>query len=164
MKKVVLLFTLTVSVITGYGQIYEDQAKSFFSKFKNSTEVAQYIYYNLPTLEECRLVFKGAVADTFYTKINALKVPVEQVIDSPEQRFEGVKISTFSSDDVIAERGNTNGGMIGIRNVFLPGVVFYKVSFLKKKEDEYGLAFKYFVFLNGRWVIFPKPYAILPAE
>jgi hypothetical protein len=75
-----------------------------------------------------------------------------------------VKISTFSSDDVIAERGNTNGGMIGIRNVFLPGVVFYKVSFLKKKEDEYGLAFKYFVFLNGRWVIFPKPYAILPAE
>lgn len=155
---------MIISVIAGSGQIYEEQAKTVFSKFKNTTEVAQYIYYNLPTLEECRYVFKDAIADTFYNKINASKVTLEQLKEIPEQTFEGVKIQTFSSDDVIAERGNTNGGMTGIKNVFRPGIIFYKVSFLKKKEDEYGIAYKYFIFINSRWVFFPKPYAILPKE
>lgn len=164
MKKAILSLLMIISVISGYGQINEEQAKSFFSKFNNTTEVAQYIYYNLPTLEECRYVFKDTIADTFYNKLNALKVPFEQIKEIPEQTFEGVKILTFSTDDVIAERGNSNGGMTGIKNVFRPGIIFYKVSFLKKKEDEYGIAYKYFIFINSRWVFFPKPYAILPKE
>ena len=39
MKKAILSLVMTISVIAGYGQIYEEQAKTFFSKFKNTTEV-----------------------------------------------------------------------------------------------------------------------------
>jgi hypothetical protein len=151
-----------MSTAVVFGQNYKEQAAVFFNTFKKESTVQQYIINNLPTLEECKFVFKDNIADSFFAKITALRREVPDNMQLPDQSFEGgLKVTTFTSDDIIAERGEVNGGMLEIKEVFHPGVIFYKISFLKKKGDEHGLAFKYFVFINCRWIYFTKPYEIL---
>ena len=39
------------------------------------------------------------------------------------------------------------------------GVTFYNVNMLKEKGAEFGVAYKYWVKIDTRWVYFPKPWA-----
>jgi hypothetical protein len=67
-------------------------------------------------------------------------------------------VDTFTTEDVLMHKGNYAGGMNGIADRLIEGVVFYKINFMRKTDDEYGYAYNYWIKIGERWVFFPKPW------
>lgn len=68
-----------------------------------------------------------------------------------------------SSDDLKAGEGNARefpGGYKSVVEHLEPGVIWYRFKFVKPGET-LGLAFDGLVHVNGRWVLFPKPWRVL---
>lgn len=154
------VFLLTLVSLTASAQDLSDQAKTYFSKHLDSKSMAELILESLPTLEDCKSVFKEPDAETYFKAVEEMKAKQGTELSEETEAFADVRIESFSTRDIQEGNGNYAGGMEGIVDRLQPDVVFYKISLLREKDAERGLAFKYWGFINGRWVFFPKPYSV----
>lgn len=154
------VFLLTLVSLTASSQDLSGQAKTYFSKHLDSKSMAELILESLPTLEDCKSVFKEPDAETYFKAVEEMKAKQGTELSEETEAFADVRVESFSTRDIQEGNGDYAGGMEGIVDRLQPDVVFYKISLLREKDAERGLAFKYWGFINGRWVFFPKPYSV----
>ncbi|MCD6066442.1 MAG: hypothetical protein K0S33_1268 [Bacteroidetes bacterium] len=163
MKRTIYLITLllTASLFTQTlsAQGKAAEAKKYFATTLSTKAVMDLIKTSLPTREECALVFSGENADTYYKMVQdvSAKLATEQVHNN--ENFVDNTIESFTTEDVIAGKGNYAGGMKNIESRLKPNVVFYKLELLREKGATSGMAYKYWVFVNNRWIYLPKPWS-----
>lgn len=113
---------------------------------------------SFPTLEECKLIFKGQNAYTYFGFLEDLKTKMKDELAKPTEKYVDLKVESFTTEDIQAGTGNYSGGMKNIAYKLQPAVIFYKIDLLKEKNAVGGNAFKYWVNINGKWIFFPKPW------
>lgn len=155
----VMIILMNLVAVMTYAQNQSDQAKTYFSSYLSSESMEKLILQSLPTLEDCQSVFEGQHAETYFRSLEEMKSKPVNKPNEGNETFADLRIEYFSTSDIQQGKGNYAGGMERIVDKLQTGVIFYKVSLLRKKGDEYGLALNYWVWINGRWVFFPKPYA-----
>jgi hypothetical protein len=152
----IILFGRPVST---YSQDLSIDAKKFFNQFKTQRDLDTYVSSHLPNLEDCKKIFKGDFAYTYFGKIEELKSQI--AAPRSNDPFIEVTVESFTYEERI-QRDNPPPERIRIiKGYFITGVRFYAVSFKRKVSDISGITYKYFVNLNGKWVIFPKPVDVL---
>lgn len=151
---IIVLLALT----NAKAQNYSDQAKTYFSKCSSSNSVVEIIVKSFPTLDDCKLVFKGDNAYTYFGKLEDIKSQIGSGVQRENQVFVENRVQVFSTQDIELGKGNYAGGMKSIVDKLQPYVTFYEITFLKVKGAEAGNSYKYWVNINGRWVFFPKPF------
>lgn len=139
-------------------QDYSAQAKSYFSKYNNSRAFIELCSKSLPTVDECKLVFKGENAYTYFGYIEELRTNISKELTKENENFEDIRIDTFNSNDIQEDKGNYAGGMRRLKDKLQSYLTFYEVNLLTSKGQEFGIAYKYWLNINGRWVFFPKPW------
>ena len=158
-----LFFLVAISLIgTAFiasAQDYSEDGQEYFIKYLDKKSQIDLISKSLPSVEDCKLVFKGNSAYTYYGFIADMKAELNS-IDESNDLFVDCRIETFTTCDILQGKGNYAGGMSSIVDELQPTVVFYAVTYLREKDAEYGSTYKYFVNIRGNWVFFPKPYLI----
>jgi len=161
MKKIsiylMLIVTLSIATKTINAQDYTEQAKTFFGKYLTSSQMEDIIMKSLPTVEDCKLIFKGSNAYTYFGMIEDMKKQFQKPANNESYSY--VRVEQFSTQDIEQDKGNYAGGMKNIVDKLQPYVIFYQIKLLKGSETESRMSLKYWVNINGRWVYFPKPYA-----
>lgn len=160
MNKILLSAAFVFTCVTAKSQNYSDAAISFFKKFKTIDAVEAYALQNFPTLEDCRYVFKGNAAYTYFAKVTEGKKVAANDAKNVET-FGDVKVESLSTEEMITNNGKNTEAVNFIKERFQPNVMFYMISLRKDKNSDAGNEFKYFVFLNCRWIMFPKPMIVL---
>ena len=153
MKKITSILIFIILFIFSNAQ-NDKEAKTYFSKYLNSKNYMTEWAKELPTLEECKAVFKGVNADTCYQYIEAMKDKMMKNNTGPV--FVDLYITSYTTADII--EGKSTGSMKAIGNRLQNNVTFYKIEFLKTSGAEGGVAFNYWVKINNKWVFFPKPW------
>jgi hypothetical protein len=151
----ILIIILSFSTRSS-AQSTAEKAKTHFSKYLTKKSINDLAMKSLPTLEECKKVYKDADAATYSSMIEGMKkeMGTQQITD--DETFVDLSIETFTTKDVLDGKGNYAGGMTSIVNKLKENVTFYKVEQLRQKGAENGVAYKYWVNINSRWVFFPK--------
>jgi hypothetical protein len=158
MKKTIFLVTIFFfTCFASDAQDYSNQAKTYFSNYLTTSSMIELISNSLPTLDDCKMVFIGQNAYTYFGYIEEIKSKLKEEKAKENQTFKDVKIETFSTQDIQNGTGNYVIAMKDIVDKLNKYVIFYKVEFLKEKGDEYGISYKYWLNINGKWVFFPKP-------
>ena len=158
--RMIAVFLMTLIAMSTKAQDQSEQAKTYFSGYLDSKSMAELLIKSLPTLEDCKSVFREPDAETYFKAIEEMKAKQGTELSEESEAFADVRVESFSTRDIEQGNGNYAGGMEGIKDKLQPDAVFYKVSFLREKDAERGLAFKYWGYINGRWVFFPKPYSV----
>jgi hypothetical protein len=111
-----------------------------------------------PTLEECRLVFKGAAADlVFRNSRNGLDAATAQ----PWPAFVDFKTGSFTTAELGSHRDFFAADRREFRAQLLPGLRLYEVQYL---HPEGNLTLRFFLKVNGRWVFFANPWLAFRQE
>lgn len=139
----------------------------YFSKFLNPDIDARLLLLQAqPTLADCKEVF----AEEYYRHVHSLyTIFYYQILQEPklndsfrDKDFYVQKSSSYS-DLKDGKAKYLPGGMIDAfkMGALRPGKInYYTISF-NEKGKEHGVSFKHWVFLNNRWVFFPKPWQIV---
>jgi hypothetical protein len=148
----ILLFNLNSSVAQDYSQ----QGKLYFSGYLSTKAMSDLISNSLPTLEDCKLIFKGKYAYTYFGMLEEAKIELTKSINQENKSFEDVNLYAFSTQDILLGQANYASGILkeNIENL-QPYVIFYKLEFLKLKGDTAGSSYKYWVNINGKWIFVP---------
>jgi hypothetical protein len=157
-----ILFCLAPFLIAA--QDYSAQAKIYFSKYQNSRAFIELCSKSLPTVDECKLVFKGQNAYTYFGYIEEVRTNISEQINKESENFADIRIDTFNSNDIQDNKGNYAGGMRRLKDILQGYITFYEVNLLRTKDAEFGVAYKYWLNINGRWVFFPKPWNAFDKE
>jgi len=162
MKKKLKQLSLVIAILTAtqflFGQNNSEQAKTYFGKTLDSKAFLELCVKSLPTIDDCKLIFKGQNAYTYYGFITDLKSKFQEELKKPIEKFVDLKVESFTTEDVQSGKGNYAGGMAKIADKLQPAVTFYKIDLLREKDAEFGVAYKYWVNINGKWIFFPKPW------
>lgn len=157
MKKIVFTFLLIISV-SAFSQEKEEIA-AFFDQYLTTKSQLEMIEKSIPTLEECKLVFKGDDAKVYHDAIQSVKTEIEKMKKTiPNETFVKSTYEEFNSNDAIAGDKNSTYGMHRISKRLKPDIQYYMVSYLDQNGSQSRLSpYKFFVYLNGKWRFFPKP-------
>jgi hypothetical protein len=136
-------------------QDYSEQAKGYFRKFFEPGSRKELINH-LPTLDECKMVFTGLDAFTYYGLMEAARTSLNEELKVDTSKFVDVRVTSFSTQDIDLNKKNYPGGMTRVRSKLQPYVVFYQVSMLRTADAIGGYSYKHWVCINGRWVFFPQ--------
>ncbi len=157
-KKVIKLLLLVVLTTSNcFSQDLSDNAKKYFGNYMNSKKFYDMLVTSFPNQENVKLVLKDSSAFKYFDWLIANKSKMLKKSDSAIV-YEDIRIESFTTEDVLSDKKNYAGGMSKIKDFLKPAVIFYEVNYLKKKGDQFGMAFKFFVNINGNWLIFPKPW------
>lgn len=148
----IMPFMASISI---HAQDYSAQAKEYFKKFLTPKGRIDLIKH-LPTLEECKMVFVGADAYTFYGAVEDMKKALAEESKRDTAAYVDISIESFSTQDIDLGKGNYAGGMTKVRQKLQPYIIFYRVNLLRTVGAQSGPGMKYWVCINGRWVYFPK--------
>jgi hypothetical protein len=144
--------------------------KEYFSNYKNSADLKNCVIKSLPTIGECKKLFKSPYGEIYFNKLDSLKkVFSEEILTS----LCGFNRSSYDSETidngsavfgcVRSEMTNTNE-FNSWKKYYRDGIETYDVFFLKNEasssqingHEVNGLWLRTLVSLNDRWVIFPK--------
>ena len=81
----------------------------------------------------------------------------EQMVIEPKAGQTELKLSSATSEDLQAGKGDFPGGWKKVAPHLTPHQTWYRFKFVKPGED-LGMAFDGLTFVNGHWVITPKPW------
>lgn len=151
-----LLFSFSIFSLIAQPTI--EEAEDFFGSFLTERSQNAFIVNSTPSLSDVRLVLKDSVATDYYSNIrrqfDEKKMPL---LSTFNKIYASCRVSKFKTEDIAAGKvGYVTGGMKAMRQYVNDGITFYSVVYLKEPDDEYGLRYNYFVYLDGRWVIIPK--------
>ena len=162
--KTALLFSTCLLALAvhklAFAQDYSAEAKEHFCKYLDIKSQMNFMKEALPSLDDCKLVFKGKSAYTYFGYIEDMKRQLNPN-QQDNETFADCRIRSFTTYDIQQGKGNYAGGMKKIKDMLQPNVTFYRVTYLREKDAEFGVSYKYFVNIKGKWVFFPKPWEIL---
>lgn len=138
-----------------------DRVETHFLKYLDEKSINDLLINSLPSLDDCKIVFKDTNADKYFEKIKEINEHWKENIELSESNEIHVdcQIESFTTSDLYL--GDDLGGMERIKNKLQPNVTFYSVRYLREKDSQTGMVYKYFVNIKGDWIYFPKPYIIL---
>jgi hypothetical protein len=150
---VILLFSAS--------SIFAQDAAKQFSTAKSKKEMLTLISKSLPTLEDCKAIYKTKEDAEFYFKFseNMKAKLAEEITKTEDEKFLDISFETFTTEDIAAGKGNYAGGMTKLNGKLNPAITFYKVELLRELGATSGMAYKYWAFINSKWVFLPKPYS-----
>jgi hypothetical protein len=117
-----------------------------------------------PSKDDYKAVY-GDAADKLAATYDPVWDKGDLVIKPNEGQTE-LKLASASSDDLKNGTGNAGefpGGYKKVADKLQSGVTLYRFKFVKPGEDS-GMAFDGLVYVNGHWVIIPKPWRALGGE
>ena len=141
-----------------FGQNNSAQAKNYFSKYKDKKTFTELCIKSLPTLEECKLVFKGQNAYTYFGSLEDWKKVLNAELKKQPETYVELIVQSFTTEDIQRKKGNYAGGMQNLSDKLLQDITFYNIDMLKEKGDKDGVNYQSWVNINGKWVCFPKPW------
>ncbi len=150
----IITIIMTVFTINLKAQDYSEQAKKYFEKYLTTELLYGVMIKSLPTLEDCKFVFKGREAYTYFGIAEEMRTSLSSKSEKENIKFVKVRIKNFSTQDVMQGNASCTGGLKNIKEKLQPYVIFYGVKFLKEEGATTGVSSRYWVFLNGRWVFF----------
>ncbi len=106
----------------------------------------------LPTLADCRAVFKAGGADLVYLYCKNGIDPLEADLQG---QFVDLKTAHYTTAQLKASKEFLASNKRELRDHLLPDIRFYQVTYF---EPESQLSLRYFVKLDGRWVYFSNPW------
>jgi hypothetical protein len=134
-----------------------EEAKTFFAKYSSGKAFTDACKKSLPTIEDCKYVFKGQNAYIYFGYIEDIKSQITGDEKSDMEKYIATKIKIFTTSEIVNKsKGNYAGYMQTIVNKLQPNITFYGVEKIRKPTDESGMSYKYWVKIGGRWVFFPK--------
>ncbi|MDP2387370.1 MAG: hypothetical protein Q8M29_13425 [Bacteroidota bacterium] len=158
-KKLTLIFiAVLLSVNSMHAQKTAEEAKTYFSSYKSTNTIMELISTSLPTLEECKFVFKEEFAQTYLDYANDMKGQLANSGNIKNEDFVDIGIETFTIQDLKDFKGNYAGGMTSVLPKLNDGLTFFKVEQLRTVGAERGISYNYWVYIRERWVFFPKPW------
>jgi len=112
-----------------------------------------------PALKDYKKYF---TADVFMKAKNAYEKVWKpgMTVVKPKSGQTQILIWKATTKELKTRKGNANffpGGYKKASRYLRPGHTVYRFKFVKKGE-KYGMAYDGLVFIDGRWVIFPKPW------
>ncbi|HTJ50519.1 MAG TPA: SMEK domain-containing protein [Cyclobacteriaceae bacterium] len=139
----------------------------FFLKFlNNDIDVNTLLARAQPTLADCREIF----SEEFYREIHNIylmhyysMLEIDPNLNDKFRDKDNYKTKFSSFAEIRSDIHNLPKGMSSIfkLNALRPGKFnYYTISFISKESSD-GLSFSIWVFINGRWVFFPKPWRII---
>lgn len=136
-----------------HAQNYSEQGKLYFSNYLSTASMTDLISKSLPTLDDCKLIFKGKYAYTYYGMLEEAKIELAKYLNQESKSFEDLNLNAFSTQDIELGQAKYASGILkeNLGNL-QPYVIFYELEFLKTKGDTAGSSYKYWVNVNGRWV------------
>jgi hypothetical protein len=156
MKKLFLSF-LPVLLFVSFSpaQQTNETAKENFKKYLDSKLFTEYAAKSLPALAECKMIFKGANADSAFAAMQEMKTKMGPGASS--EIFVDVRAESFTTEDMLdGKPGSYTGGMKDIAEKINPKITFYKITYLRTAGAENGMAYNNWVFINKRWIFLPK--------
>jgi hypothetical protein len=159
MKKFLQTAVLLLCFLSmAFAQQTNETAKENFKKYLDGKLFLEYAAKSLPTLDECKMIFKGSNADSVYALTQEMKAKLSQAGKSSET-FVDVSAESFTTEDMLeGKRGAYTGGMKRIADKINPNIIFYKITYLRTVGAESGMAYNCWVYINKRWVFVPKPW------
>jgi hypothetical protein len=156
-KKINLFFIAVLFASTSVAQDLSSNAKKYFGNYMHNSKLHEILVNSFPTQEEIKLIFKDNNAYTYFGWLIDYK---SQMLKKPDSSnfYQSIRVESFTTEDVLADKENYAGGMAKIKDYLKPGITFYEINYLKAEGDHSGMAYKYFVNINGKWLFFPKPW------
>lgn len=152
MKLLVLLIFLPLSL---FSQGDSTEIANFFQGYLDKEARAKFLEQALPTYEECQYVFKPEYVDQFYKYIQDLP-PVQLKVDEKEYVTCSIRSHIVRESEDIHKR--LTGGIYWSDTTVNNNIELFTVRYLRNESATYGLRYSNFVYINGRWVFFPKPW------
>lgn len=115
-----------------------------------------------PTSRDYRTVFKGVTAKKAEAGYQAPWDQGKIIIRGKPGQTELLVWSATTQElqKGTGDSGSFPGGYAKIASNFKEGLTFYRFKFVKPGES-LGFAWDGLIFVNGHWVIFPKPWRVL---
>ncbi len=138
---------------------------NYFGRFlEEDVDLNNLLLKAQPNLSDCKTVFKNNIYKDIYQLYSIIYKGLigsntdQSNIETKETFI--VKSSTYG--DLEKRQHELPGGMDKVFDlrVLKPGMTYYSVSFIELHE-EFGVSFKVWCFINGRWVWFPKMWRII---
>lgn len=163
MKNSIIFFVILLLSTAG---IFGQDATKQFENAKSKKEMLTLISKSMPTLEDCKTIYKTNEDACYYFKFSEdMKTKLtEEITKTEDEKFVDISFETFTTEDIAAGKGNYAGGMTKLNGKLKPAITFYKVELLREKGAEYGMSYKYWVYINSKWVFLPKPYSAFKNE
>ena len=159
MKKLITCIFIFLTGMASMAQKTAEEAKAFFNDYKTTETITDLIRRSLPTLEECEVVFSGDNAKNYFNSLKEMKAKMNEPTKEGET-FVDIGIEIFTTQDIKDGKGNYAGGMTKVVDKLNDNITFYKLEQLRTIGAEYGMAYNYWVYINKRWVFFPKPWKV----
>jgi hypothetical protein len=163
MEKLIGLMLLCATPALAKGTGSEAEARALLSEWvKPGANAAELSKKLAPTKADYAAVFAGDAA----AKVEAVYGPAwagGQIVIQGKPEQTALLINKSTTDELKAGTGNANafpGGYKGVAQHFKPGLIIYAFKFVKPGET-LGMAYDGLVWVNGRFVIFPKPWRAL---
>ena len=166
MNKSILAGLLVFTLTAWKAHINTSDPKAYFGNYLNQKSFVDMAFRSLATPEQCRQVFTDSAARIYSDAMIKMKTAYDttSAIGTASETFVDVDYEKFTTENVLAGKGNYAGGMAGIKSLLKPGTTFYKIELLREKGAEHGMAYNYWVNLEGQWVFFPKPWKVLQSK
>lgn len=144
----------------------DEQALFYFNQFVNpNSDVDSLFFQAQPNVADCKTIFTSKyykeICDVYY---HVYRDSMENSNES--SRITGknrVSLESYTLTDIRNSSDNLPGGMATLfqqYDALQPGIKFYKINLLKD-EDEQGMSYSVWCYINGRWVFFFKPWRII---
>ena len=144
--------------LSSCGSTEESDPKVFFSSFMKRSEQMKNFIPKFTKIGDAKKIFKDDEFAKKYTDLIEEHMSKTPPSSKSSEEFVDIRIDTFTTEDIVNGKGNYAGGMNKVVQYLKPNITFYKVNYLRTEGAQYGVAFKYFCYLDGKWVYFPKPW------
>jgi hypothetical protein len=118
----------------------------------------------IPTLEDCRAVFKGNGGDLVWAFSKSMFGEMTRNPNDFAVQYVDFRTSHFKVEEALQSSEALRSGMMRIREYLLPGNTFYQVTYLEEQGSEFGVTYRYFVHVGDHWVYFPKPWRAFESQ
>jgi|GEM_PF-3966153 len=140
----------------------------FFERFLiDERDQVRLLLLAQPTLSDCREVF----SDEYFIQVyNYYSLQYQYLVESDDdiklhslREKTNFKISTSTYSEIKSGQHNLPGGITSIhkKKALRPGKLQYHTVRFVEGDNEFGISYIIWVFINGRWVFFPKPWGII---
>jgi len=160
-KRNILLYIslLFISVFNSNAQDAENDAINYFNQYLNNKDQFDLITKSLPTLEQCKVVFKDDFVSTYYDFASKLDKRLKIEISKLDyEEHAGCKIDSWNTNDLKTDNSSYNGGMDEYMHVLKPNIIFYRLTYLfENGSQSHDSIYKFFVNIDGNWIFFANP-------
>ncbi len=158
-RKMCLMLVLFCGTMQMHGQDSKAEVEAYFGQYLNNRAQLELIAVSLPTLDQCKQVFKGENAITYFKFVSKLdKEILEKMSGLDYEEHAKCKVDAIKTDDLGEENTNYDAGMHEYAEVLKNDITFYQLRyFFENGEEAYNSTYKFFVNLEGEWVFFANP-------